>query len=77
MQEPADPAELLPATQSEHPPDDAAEYLPAPHDEHTLEPAVEYWPAAHTPVHDDNARAVVAPYRPAAQLVHDGEPTKA
>ena len=70
-------AQYDPATHVLHPPEPVeGSYLPAGQDEHPLDPATEYSPAPHIPVHDDVVRPVEAPYRPAAQLVHDVAPVE-
>ena len=68
-------AQYDPATHELHPPEPVeGSYLPAGQDEHPLDPATEYFPAPHIPVHDDVVCPVEAPYRPAAQAVHDEAP---
>ena len=45
-------------------------YCPAAHEVHALEPDSEYCPAMHVPLQFADFKAVVLPYKPAAQAVH-------
>ena len=65
-----------PAAQLLHTPDPVVEYCPAPHTSAVLfvDPAGQEYPTVQVPLQLALVSPCVAPYRPAAQLLHTGAP---